>query len=888
LIGRKISHYSVTTKLGEGGMGEVYRATDTRLNREVALKVLPEAFSSDAARMARFQREAQVLASLNHPHIASIYGLEEADGVRCLVLELVEGPTLAERIAKGPIPLDEALPIACQVAEALEAAHERGVVHRDLKPGNIKVTPDGSVKVLDFGLAKAFQGEETEQDISTSPTMTVAAPTQAGIILGTAAYMSPEQARGRKVDRRADIWAFGCVLYEMLRGEPLFTGETVSDVLVAVLTRDPDWTSLPPDLPRSVQRVLRRCLQRDPKRRLRDIGDARLELQDSSSEAVSEAHEAAAPRRPTWALVAALCLAAIVVGGVAGAWLLRKTPIAAVQPGVVRFEAAIPPNQNIVGGIALSPDGRALAYTARGADSETAVWVHSFDSLEPRRLAGTEGARFPFWSPDGRRLGFFANGELRVVELIGGAIRLLTRTAGPLEVRGGTWGADDVIVYAPSYVGGLMFIPASGGEPQPATRLDEKQNDGTHRLPSFLPDGRHFLFYAARGSGSEPGTLCIGEVGSTEVRRLASANSTAVFLPPGLLVFVRGESLVAQRFHPGRLELSGDPYPLAVEMPSYAAVSGHRALSAAAGSVAYQVNAAAVTRLVWADRSGHELQTVLAANAWHAGPELSPDGKRIAIAAYQDPSSPGGAIWMLDPQRNTRTRMTFGERDDQVALWSPDGRELAVATVTGQAASLLFLDSNQPGQERLHRQFAAGFFIDSWFPDGKSLLYTELHPETRFDIWQLPREEGAEPTSFLVTPFNEHSPTVSPDGRWVAYVSDSTGRDEVYVRPSDGAANVWRISTEGGTGPNWRDDGRELYYVDPASRIQAVETKLSPAFSAGPAVNLFNARLEEGGRQYDVAPGGQRFLLNQRAASPDNPIVVVLGWAGEIEANLAR
>ena len=893
VIGQTIAHYKVTAKLGAGGMGEVYRATDTKLGREVALKVLPLEFAQDAQRMQRFQREAQVLASLNHNNIASIYGLEHQDKTQALAMELVEGPTLAERIALGAVPIEEALSIARQIAQALEYAHEHGIIHRDLKPANIKLTPEGQVKVLDFGLAKALQFEDAAASTSldVSPTLSIAA-TKAGIILGTAAYMPPEQARGKRVDRRADIWAFGVVLFEMLTGKQLFSGETVSDVLAAVLTRNPDWARLPA-VPHHVERLLRRCLQKDPLHRLRDIGDARVELEDPASAAASLPAAPPAPRRQSWALLAGLCGVALLLGGAAGVYLYRGSMPGNTTPGTFRFDLPLS-GGDLVPSLAISPDGRSLAYALRTASGDTALWVRAFDSVTPRRLAGTEGGRFPFWSPDGRSLGFFASGELKVIELVGGSVRSLAKIGTVEEVRGGTWGANDFIVYAPTYTGPLMSIRATGGEPQPATKLPEDGSQGTHRLPRFLPDGVHFLLYAADGTGNEPGTICLVRIGSTEVRELAPTNSAATFLPPGFLLFVKGRSLLAQRFDLQKLELVGDPLSLDVEWPRNVAVSGHRFLAAAENAVAYQVAGSGSTRLVWVDRTGRELETAFAnpeADAWLVNPRLAPDGKRIAVAVYGRATS--GDIWVVDSARKNQTRMTFVARDDQQAIWSPDGQELMVSAVEGNSASFLFLSSAGQATERPGRQFhgvnAVASIAESWFPDGQNLLYTTAGATTQLDLWLLPRKEGSEPTPFLVTPFNEYSPDISPDGRWVAYVSDVSGSPEVYVRSSRNSAQQWRISDAGGQAPRWRSDGRELFFVDPASRIQAVATNLNPTFSAGRPKSLFTARLEEtGGRQYDVAPGGQRFLISQRAASSNNPMVVVLGWAREIEAKIGR
>jgi len=886
--GSRVGPYQVTALIGAGGMGEVYRATDTKLGREVAIKVLPAVLAADAERLARFRREAQLLASLNHPNIAAIHGLEESAGTPFLVLELVEGEDLAQRLVRGPIPPDEAVDIARRIAEALEEAHEKGIVHRDLKPANVKLAPDGKVKVLDFGLAKAFTASAASgpgADLSQSPTL-VQSGTQAGIILGTAAYMSPEQARGRAVDRRADIWAFGAVLWEMLAGRPLFSGETLSDIIAAVLTRDPAWTALPAATPAHVVRLLRRCLERDPRRRLQAIGEARIDLErgegDAGEPVAIGSAPAAAAGRGWWRAAGLAVLTAAL--GVAATMALRPGPLVpAGFPGQVTFSLAPPAGHYFVGGLALSRDGRTLAFVARDPTGQTALWVRSLDAVEPRRIAGTENGRFPFWAPDGRRIGFFAGGEMKVLDLIGGAVKSVARTAMAQEVRGASWGAGDVIVFAPRFSGGLLQVNASGGTPAPATQLNAAVKEGTHRWPTFLPDGRRFLFYASAGTGTEPGEVRLGTVGSSVVHTLTASHSAAIFLPPRFILFVLGQSLVAQEIDLDRPGPVGEPLPLGVDLPGSVGISGFRFLSAAeTGTLAYRQVQGAVNHLVWVDREGRELSTFGDDGDWHFAPRLSPDGGKIAVAHYAAGVGHGD-IHVHDAGRHLDTHVTFDEYDDQNAVWSPDGRALAVSSFSAAEPGVYLLDPTRPGERRLRHRGDRLAGIEDWFPDGGLLVSIEAE-DGRPDLYRLPPGKDAAPVPIFVSPFSEHSPSVTPDGRWLAYVGDSTGGNEVYVRAID-SGEEWRVSQAGGTAPLWRRDGRELYYVDARGFVVAVPTTIGTTFSMGAPVALFAGLLDDAsGRQYDAAPDGRRFILNRRKETGEQPIVMMLGLPEKILA----
>jgi Tol biopolymer transport system component len=878
-VGSRIGPYQITALIGAGGMGEVYRATDTRLGRDVAIKALPAEVAGDPERLARFRREAQVLALLNHPNIAAIHGLEDADGTPLLVLELVEGEDLAARLARGPIPIDEAIAIARHIAEGLEEAHEKGIVHRDLKPANVKVAPDGKVKILDFGLAKAFTSAESSvapSDLSRSPTLAQTA----GLILGTVGYMAPEQARGRPVDRRADIWAFGVVLWEMLAGRLLFQGETASDVMAAVLTRDPDWTALPPGTPPHVVKLVKRCLEREPRSRLQAIGDARIELERGAEPGLPAA--APAGGRRAW-LTIAIILASVAAGAAAMNALRPSTRLAPAASRIA-FEVNPPDGNHFTTGLDLSRDGQSLVFVAHDASGLASLWLRRLDALEAHRLEGTEGARYPFWSHDGRHIGFFADNTLKVIDLVGGGVRILTATGNTTDTRGGTWGAGDRIVYASTFSGGLSVINAQGGAPEPATELDATRQDGTHRWPWFLPDGRHFLFYACHGGGSEPGDLRLGTLGATTARTLTTAMSRGVFLPPRYAAFVLGKTLMAQEIDVERQVLAGDPIPLDIELEGSLSVSGFRFLSAAGdGSLAYRQVPGTVSRLVWTDRSGQVLSTAVDDGAWHNYPRLSPDGRVISVATYI-PGRGSGAIVLHDSERHLDTPLTFDEEDSPAALWMPGGRRLAVWSASATSAVISILDPAHPGQKtEIFKGTRSTNIFDDIFPDG-SILMTMAGKSNHFDLYRLSPVAGATPVPLVSSPFSQVNGALTSDGRWLAYAGDTTGRFEVYVR-SLASGEEWRVTKNGGNFPLWRKDGRELYYVSPLGMILAVPTVVGATFSMGKEAPLFAGMLEDGGgRQYEATPDGQKFLLNRRIETADRPIVMRLGLTDRLAA----
>ena len=840
---------------------------------------------ADPERVARFQREARTLASLNHPSIGGIYGLEEADGITALVMELVEGEDLAQRIARGAIPLDEALAIARQIAEALEAAHEQGIIHRDLKPANIKVRPDGTVKVLDFGLAKALApepGSAAAVQLSQSPTITTPAMSQAGMILGTAAYMSPEQARGKAVDKRADIWAFGAVLFEMLTGTRAFAGDGISDTLANVLKVEPDWNRLPAEASPRVRLALRACLQKDPKQRLGDVQSVRLALEGAFETATSPTTVPAtsSTSRGRLAWMAALGIAAMVIVAMAVPTVrhLRETP--PPSPPETRVDIVTPATDQPES-FALSPDGQQIVFVASG-DGASRLWLRSLATTTAQPLAGTEAATFPFWSPDGRSVGFFAGGALKRLDLGGGAAQTLTPANNG---TGGTWNADGVILFAPSALSSLMRVSATGGAAVAATTLGPQQQ--AHRHPHVLPDGRRFLFYVR--SAPDTTGIYLGGLDGSAPTRLTSADSAGVFLPSGWLLWVRAGTLVAQRLDVAQAALVGEPVTLADGVADDGA--NRSAVSVAAtGLVAYRTGGGNQRQMTWVDRSGTARGAVGDPDGNNLrNPRVSPDERRVVVFRTVQGNRD---LWLLDGARTSR--FTFDAALDDFPLWSPDGTRIVFrSTRTGLGDLYQKLTSGAGVEERLGASDQTKT-PTSWSADGRFLLYVNNDPQTSSDLWVVPMVGDRTPSVFLKTPFSEVWGAFSPDGRWVAYHSNESGRNDVYVRPfvPPGAAGTaaggqWQVSTAGGIHPAWRPDGKELYYLNPAGAMMATPITVTGAtLEPGASVVLFPTRIYGGGvdvqqgRQYDVARDG-RFLINTELDSADAPITLLQNWNPE-------
>jgi len=855
--GTHVGPYEIVDKLGEGGMGEVYRAHDSKLNRDVALKVLPESLAGDPERLARFQREAQVLAALNHPNIGHIYGFEDSGSTHALVLELIEGPTLAGRIARGPIPLEEALGIARQIIEALEAAHDQGIIHRDLKPANIKVRDDGTVKVLDFGLAKALDPSVTSgtasASLANSPTMTSPAMTAMGMILGTAAYMSPEQARGKAVDKRADIWAFGVVLYEMLTGRRAFEDEDVSLTLSKVLQRDPDFDTVPDEVPERVRQVVRLCLRKQAKDRIPDIGTVRLALDGAFDVPVLEG---AAPATPAPAsqrsrLIAAVLVTAAVVGALAFGVprLLQQGPVAAPT---ARFSVAPPEGLAFPGSAvkstSLSPDGRWLAFIARKRGARRSLWLRDMDNLTARELPDTAGAESPFWSPDNRYLGFFGDGQIKKVDAAGGTTSVVCSCPGD----GGSWSRDDVIIFTstndPTVI---MQVPASGGVPAPVTTLAE--GEFAHFYPTFLPDGRKF-FYGA--DYSDTPKVFLGSL-DDESRTLVldHPDSPYVVFTQGHLLWTRDETLVAQPFDTRRLALVGDPVTVAADVRNSLATS-----ASDTGLLVYQAGKRADSPLTWLDRKGTLIKREEVGGVIQA-PNLSRDGTRLAMERVEGNRSD---IWVLDLIRGANTRLTFDQKSDR-PVFSGDGTRVAFGK--NDSGMVFVRRSSATGTEE---EVVEGEPTD-WSPDNEHILFIR-----KGDLWDWSMSDRTA-TAIVTGPGNNRRGRFSPDGKWIAYESNESGQYEIYVQRFPTTSERWQVSTTGGGSAWWRNDGRELFYLSPNGQIMAVDATLGQTFEQGVPKALFEVPGTVPNGRFVASLDGQQFLMPIEAGPP-RPLTVLVNW----------
>ncbi len=941
MIGTTLLNYRITDKLGAGGMGEVWRAEDTKLGREVALKVLPDEFAQDPDRMARFEREAKVLASLNHPNIATLYGLEtaipsgteretetgtdpnsklktknsklpadtdsnagaernsklrtqnsklpaNAGPTTFLAMELVEGEDLSERIKRGPVPVEEAVAIALQIAEALEAAHEQGIVHRDLKPANIKLRPDGTVKVLDFGLAKAWDAETGDSSLSLSPTLTAHA-TAAGVIIGTAAYMSPEQAAGVSADRRADIWAFGVVLWEMLTGNKLFDGETVSHVLAAVLKDEVDLDALPDRTPARLRELIERCLKKKPKQRLQAIGDARILLEEyrDDPETFDRPTSAATPEvvlKPMWkraipwaavlaATVAALSLGLLLIG--------REAP----EQRVIRFETPPPEGGRFhlapdnPGPVAVSPDGRMIAYSARTADGIIQLWVRALDEAEARPLPGTGNAQYPFWSSDSRRIGFFAGNKLRVIEAVGGPPLALCDAA---DGKGGSWSQDGVIVFSPSYNSPLHRVSEAGGESTPITEFDADRKDNSHRHPRFLPNGRHFLYMARSASGSSEGhAVMIGSLDGSQDRVLFRAPA-AVEYASGHILFVRERTLMARPFDAGKLEFTGDAFPISEAVTLLAPGTVVGVFSASQnGVLAYQAGEGqdGSFRLVWRDREGKELGTIGEPGSYdevHVIP-----GGELATVTLEENSAGTGDVWVIDLRRNLFTRFTFDPGYESGVTPSPDGETLFFTAERNGVYTLLKKEIGGSGEGEVILESTTEMYPSSVSPDGENLAFFKGGDDSSWDIWILPLSGETEASPFIETEFGEAFAMFSPDGRWLAYMSNESGSPEIYVTAFPKPGRKWQISTSGGQSPRWTENGSEIVYH--ASDGTLIAVRIEPrggGLLIGEASPLFNTGLQPSGQPlWALSPDGERVLAMETVSDHDAPnLSVVVNW----------
>ena len=902
LMGRRLGAYEIVGLIGAGGMGEVYRAKDTKLKRDVAIKVLPDLFANDRDRLARFTREAQTLAALNHPNIAQIYGVEQT----ALVMELVEGEDLSEVIArhgrsapaarpergaeraeaermgvgphsqlrKGGIPLSDALPIAKQIADALEAAHELGIVHRDLKPANIKVRADGTVKVLDFGLAKALgaEGASAAADAMNSPTMTSPAMTEMGMILGTAAYMAPEQARGKAVDRRADIWAFGAVLYEMLTGRRAFNGDDVTTTLAAVLKDDVNWEVLPADVPLTIGTLLRRCLERDPKRRLRDIGEAGIAIDDVLRGATVEA--CSPPRTRSRNLRWIIGAAAILATGMAvAAWVW---PRAAAPTDAIRFVASAPDGYILSRDLAVSPDGRQFAFVAfKGDDYE--LWIRPLDSTVPHMVAGTRGASNPVWSPDGRSLLFFAAGKLKRVDLNGGAVLTIADGIGRAA-----WSARGVILFERE--DGLYEIPATGGQATQITRLDAARGERRHAWPMFLPDGRQFIYEVLTGDAPS-GALFLGTLDSPTRVHLVDAVSQPEY-SAGSLLYQHDGTLMAQPFDAGNGRLTGAAEPI-VEHVTFDWHTGHAAFSASVtGVLAYMSDRGAESNvLTWLDEAGHVVGTV-GDRARNRGAALSPDRTRVVVPRADDHNN--ADLWLIDLSRGIPTRFTFDPADEDLPVWSPDGTHVVFASNRKGVYDLYQREATGSGADELLFESAEDKFPGGFSPDGKTLLFSRITQQRLgvMTIWTLPMTGERKPTEVVATPFpSQRGAVFSPDGRWIAFHAIREGTDQVYVQSYPEATQQLRLSSTTGVWPWWSADGKTVFFVDDERNALSVDVTITGGvLHAGVPRELFSALgrydFYGGAQRFGFDPVGRRFLVNlvpESSRIPDT-VTLVVNW----------
>ncbi|MFQ5700992.1 MAG: protein kinase [Acidobacteriota bacterium] len=883
--GSRLGPFRIESSLGAGGMGEVYRAVDTRLDRTVAIKVLPAHLSKDPGLRARFEREARAVSSLNHPHICTLHDVGREDGIDYLVMEYLEGETLSQHLVKGPLPTGQLVEVALQIAEALDAAHRQGLIHRDLKPGNIMLTQAGA-KVLDFGLAKGIGATGGATSLTAAATAT-SPLTAEGTIVGTFQYMAPEQIEGKEADARSDIFSLGLLLYEMATGKPAFQGRTQASIIARILESEPEPIgALQPSSPPALDRLVHNCLAKDPDRRRQTMHDVALDLRwigerGGSEQAVAPAAPASRRReRIAWALVIIMALAGAVI---AGFRVLRQEPV----PPTVRASIPAPAEARFYfvgegpggsGTVSVSPDGTKLAFVTRGTDGPDRLWVRPLDAIKALPLPGTDGARYPFWSPDSRTLAFFAGDKLRKIDTTGGPP--LTLCQAP-SGRSGSWGRAGVIVFAPERTGGLYQVNGAGGATRPATRFDE-QKDDTHRWPFFLPDGRHF-FYFVRAKGGGTNTVRIGSVDASTDSVLMQSDAQAIYAS-GYVLYLQESTLMARPFGPGDRAFTGEAFPVAEEIQIDANYNRGVFSASQNGVLAYQTGKARIgNRLLWLDRGGKQIGS-LGERLLHLAPRLSPDGRSVAVE-IADPSS-GSEIWIYDIARGLRTRFTFDPDRDVSAVWSPDGEQIVFSSNRNGQYDLYEKSFGGSGEARLLLASDLDKFPSSWSPDGRFLAYLSIgDPDTRADVWVLPVKGAVEPIPFLRTEFVETHPAFSPDGRWMAYTSNESGRREVYVAPFPGPGRKWQISLNGGSFPAWGADGSEIFFVQDSSRLMAARVEAQgSSFIIGAVSELFSFQPGAPFRIYDRTGDGKRFLIAWAAESQtQEPLTLVVNWTSKLK-----
>jgi eukaryotic-like serine/threonine-protein kinase len=888
-VGTRLNHYEVRGPLGAGGMGEVYRALDTRLDRAVAIKVLPADFAKDVDRLRRFEQEARATSALNHPNILTVYDIGHHEGSPYFVAELLEGEELRAQLNDGPLPVRRAVEYAQQIAAGLAAAHEKGVVHRDLKPENLFITKEGRVKILDFGLAKLKPQKLGGVD-SEAPTLKPL--THPGVVMGTVGYMSPEQVRGQEADHRSDIFSFGIILHEMLSGKRTFTGDSLVELMNAILKEEPaELSETNAKVSPALDKIVRRCLEKKPEMRFQTASDlgfalgtlsslaerpsgARLDTATAATESTAVSTARWFGNARLWMITTAVAAMGLLLALPFAVKYLRQSP--PVAPTVARFTIAAPEKATAIQSPELSPDGRNLVFAAF-TEGRWSLWLRPLGSLTARPLPGTQGVDgLPFWSPDSRSLGFFAGGELRKLELAGGAPQTLCKLpAGVGSLAGGTWNRDGVILFSDSP--GIYRVPATGGEP--ALVLGSGQ-PGLHLWPVFLPDGRHFLF--VRPTEAAAAEIHLAALDRQQTTRLLAADSQARYVN-GHLLFGRAGALLAAPFDAGGLKLTGEPFVVTDKVRVIGSPSRGDFSVSENGSLVYDPNAPPDNQqLTWLDRAGKPLGTVGPAGEYGA-PRLSPDGKRVAVAR-RDPQTRTWDIYMIDLARGVGSRLTFDPGDDRFPGWSPDGNRIVWRANRGGAFQLYQKLASGVGPEELLYKEDFPLAPGSWSADGRFLLYTRVDPQTRGDLWVLSLAGDRRPALFLQTPFSEANGRFSPDGRWIAYTSDDQGRSEVYVQTFPASGGKWQISTSGGLQPWWRSDGKELYYDSADGKLMAVEVKPGGGFEASAPRSLFDLAPTRalGGASYAVTAAGDRFLfVTAREEAASLQFTVVVNWAAE-------
>ena len=891
VLGTKLGPYEIVGPLGAGGMGEVYRAEDTRLERTVAIKILPQQVSSDPIRKQRFEREAKTISSLNHPHICVLYDIGSQDGVDYLVMEYVEGETLAKRLEKGPPPLEQVLKSGAQIADALDKAHRAGIVHRDLKPGNIMLTPKGA-KLLDFGLAKPVA------PLASAATLTVAAKqhspvTEQGTIVGTFQYMSPEQVEGKELDGRSDIFSLGAVLYEMLTGQRAFHGKSQLSVASAILEEEPTPISaVKPMTPPVLDHAIKKCLAKLPDERWQSASDLASELRWISEsgwqvQGATASSETGRKRR-AWLLVG-IAVAAVFGGfGLASFW--RPTP----QRRVIR-SAILPPEKssfdesaNSWGAVAVSPDGTRIVVGVTGQASRPMLYVRPVDALTGQVLEGTEGATFPFWSADSRFIGFFSDGQLKTIAASGGPAQVLCPAP---EARGGTWNQDGLIVFAPSPFSNLFRVAATGGAPVAVTKLDSARHEDTHRWPQFLPDGEHFL-YLARTPDLSSSEIHLGSIDSGEPARVLGAMGNATYAPPGFLLYPRGNSLVAQPFDAGQARVSGEPVTIADQVSFNGNVNRSGFSVSANGVLAYTPAVGeGISELIWIDRSGKILGRVGEPRVY-LGPRLSPDGRRLAVEIYDRPISTNSDIWIYDLVANSRTRLTFSQSNEhnRMPVWSPDGTRILFSSDRGGHSQIYEKAVSGIGTEKVVSTTEGHRYATTWSADGQFVAgFEENKQHSSIQFLVLSRPAGDKTIPFLsgVTGLSRFTlPRISPNGKWIAYASWEAGRGEVYISLFPSGAGKWQVSVDGGNSPDWRQDGKELFYIGANNMMMAAEiSQQAESPVVGKVQTLFRThRVAAPSWPFDVSPDGNRFLVNSLLQpSSSEPITLVVNWDAELK-----